>query len=158
MAVGRGCAVSLYMETTQISAEKTASELSLLLVQSGARQIAQEYTDKKVTGLRWVLAVGGTDQVFAMPVRSEPVFRLLQLNRAPSNREKKKAEDRAQAERVAWRQLLRWTQAQLALIETGMVAAEEVFLPYRITPSGQTLYQVIQVNGLKLLGPAGGAA
>ena len=30
----------------------------------------------------------------------------------------------------AWRIILRWTQAQMALIETGMVSAAEVFHPY----------------------------
>jgi hypothetical protein len=58
---------------------------------------------------------------------------------------------REQAERVAWRQLLRWAQAQLAMIETGMAAAEEVFLPYLQEPSGRTVYEVFAESRFKAL-------
>jgi hypothetical protein len=56
------------------------------------------------------------------------------------------AELQQQAERIAWRQILRWLQAQLALIETGMVDAPEVFFPYALTQTKDgapiTLYQL----------------
>jgi hypothetical protein len=35
-----------------------------------------------------------------------------------------------QAYRVAWRNILDWVQAQMALLEIGMAKIEEVFLPY----------------------------
>jgi hypothetical protein len=45
---------------------------------------------------------------------------------------------------VAWRQILRWVQAQMALVETKMVKVEEVFLPYIQGPGGQTVYELYQ--------------
>lgn len=45
--------------------------------------------------------------------------------------------------RVAWRQILRWVEAQLALIETGMAKAQEVFLPYAIV-GNQSMYQMVE--------------
>jgi hypothetical protein len=73
-----------------------------------------------------------------MPVRVEPILKIL------GNRE--------QAERVAWRQLLRWVQAQNAMIETGMVQAVEVYLPYMVIhASGQTLFQRMNDSQFKML-------
>ncbi len=143
--------MSLYMETTKIPPEKTATEVTMLLVGAGASQIASDYgPDKKIRALRFVLRTNGQDLLFNLPARTEPVFLYLQKQRAPSNRSKKEQEDRIQAERVAWRQLLRWVQAQLAMIETGMVDAAEVFLPY-MERNGRTLYQSFLDHGLKAL-------
>ena len=47
---------------------------------------------------------------------------------------------REQAERVAWRILKDWVEAQMALIDIEMARFEEVFLPYIQTNNGQTVY------------------
>ena len=84
------------------------------------------------------MKVNGSDVLFDMPVRIEPIAKLIR--------------DRAQAERVAWRQLLRWVQAQNAMIETGMVQAVEVYLPYVVVhSSGQTLFQRMNESQFKML-------
>jgi hypothetical protein len=47
---------------------------------------------------------------------------------------------------VAWRQILRWVEAQLALIDTGMVQPQEVFLSYAIVNQGegdQSMYEAV---------------
>lgn len=140
--------MSLYMETTKISAEKTAMEIGALLSASGAIAILTEFNkDRKIRGLAFKLNVKGAEVPFSLPARIEPVFRSLQRQRSPMWRSKKEAEDKVQAERVAWRQLLRWIQAQLAMIDTGMVVAEEVFLPYVQTAPGQTLFERLTLNG-----------
>lgn len=59
--------------------------------------------------------------------------------------------DRQQAERVAWRQLLRWVQAQLAMIECGMTEASEVFFPYMQMLSGNTIYELFKASEFKQL-------
>jgi hypothetical protein len=58
-----------------------------------------------------------------------------------------------QAERVAWRQLLRWVQAQLAMIDTGMVRTEEVFMPYIVVnaATNQTLFERMVETQFKML-------
>lgn len=147
---------TLYMETTEIAASKTAAEISSLVVRAGAREIALEYGPaRQLMGLRFVLLVQQMPVSFALPVRVEPVFRILNGRRkSPSDY---KVRDTAQAERVAWRQLLRWVQAQLAMIDTGMVQAHEVFLPYLIhAGTNQTLFEFFSGEGLKQL-TAGGS-
>ena len=57
---------------------------------------------------------------------------------------------RQQATRVAWRILKDWIEAQLALLDTGMVELEEIFLPYMLQ-GDQTLYQALQAGNFKAL-------
>ena len=43
----------------------------------------------------------------------------------------------------------------MSLLETEMVKMQEIFLPYVITPGGQTIYEVMAGKGF-LLGPGEG--
>lgn len=148
---------TLFMETTQVPPEKTAGEIMGVLVKANARQIAVEYdAERKLSGMSFVIVINGNPLPFRLPARIEPVFRALNDRRPKEswyrgNREEKAEVDRQQAERVAWRQLLRWVQAQLAMIETGMVASEEVFLPYLQNENGQTVYQLFAETKFKML-------
>jgi hypothetical protein len=85
------------------------------------------------------------------------VFKLFIKRREDNGRwldDENKQRLQVKAERVAWRQLLRWTQAQIAMIETGMVEAAEVFLPYMFnTQKSQTLFQTMMESQLKMLPP-----
>ena len=56
-----------------------------------------------------------------------------------------------QAKRIAWRQILRWVEAQLALVETGMVKIQEVFIPYMLMDKGKTLYEKLEETQFKML-------
>jgi hypothetical protein len=137
------------METTTIDATRTAAEIVSELVSAGATSINTDYKDGAICGLRWVMKVHGTDVVFDMPVRVDPVFNLFQKRR--SYPRQYATQDREQAVRVAWRQLLRWVQAQNAMIETGMVEAGEVYMPYMIDNSGQTFFKRLSESRFKLL-------
>ncbi len=140
--------MNLYMETTKIGVEKTVNEIGCLLAEAGARAILTEYDgNRKISSLSFKLQVGDRMLPFNLPARIKPVFTCLQKKRSPKYRDRKSKEDLAQAERVAWRQLLRWAQAQLALIDTGMVSADEVFLPYIQTGMNQTLYEKLLSSG-----------
>lgn len=144
---------TLYMETTTIDAQRSAGEVISELVRSGANQIATTYDQGRVVGLRWVMKVNGTDQLFEMPARVEPVFQIINGRRKYQwDRTNKAADDKLQAERVAWRQLLRWVQAQNSMIQTGMVKPEEVYVAYWISPgTGRTLFQHLSETQFKAL-------
>src|SRR5215831_942993 len=110
----------LFMGTTDVPAERTAGEIMRLLGKAGAKSIVMDYERGDVSGMRWKMAVDGRDAVFSMPVRVGPIFTVLQRQRPTAQRKLDNADrDHAQAVRVAWRQLLRWIQAQLAFAETG---------------------------------------
>ena len=149
---------TLFMETTQIPSLKTAGEITELLVRAGAAQIAMDYSGQKIVGLMFSVPVSGRVEPYCykLPVRVDPVFRLLNGRRPEShwkrgNRKEWADRDRDQAERVAWRQLLRWIQAQLAMIETGMAEILEVFLPYMQAQDGRTMFQLFHDHELKML-------
>jgi hypothetical protein len=146
----------LYMETTRISAERTAQEIVILLAEAGATAVLTEYgKDRKIRGLSFKLRVADREVPFSLPVRVEPVFRILQgpQRRSPKRKARLEQKDREQAERVAWRQLLRWIQAQLAMIDSGMVEAAEVFLPYVQVEPGRTLWERTIAGGQLALPP-----
>jgi|SRR5262245_11756924 len=148
--------MTMYMETTKISPERTASEITGLLVRAGARQLLMEY-DKagKLTGLKFILEVRGRPLPFALPARTDSVFQHLQNERKRTwARAENEARDRQQADRIAWRQLLRWVQAQIAMIEIGMVEPGEVFLPYVEVEPGVTAWQRAISGGQLALPPA----
>jgi hypothetical protein len=145
---------TLFMETTEVAPEKSASEITSCLIQGGARQIACDYDGSgKITGLRWVIRRGTVDLVFIMPARVDPVYNVLRKRASGFIDRDREARMRSQAERVAWRQLFRWTQAQLAMIQFGMAEPAEVFCAYIDAGAGQTLFQRMAASQFKALAP-----
>lgn len=141
---------TLYMESTEISAERSAGEITSALIRAGANQIATDYDSGRIKGLRWTMLIAGQNIVFSMPARVEPIFKIINGRRAyPFDYENK---DQLQAERVAWRQLLRWVQAQLAMIECGMTEAAEVFFPY-MQMGERTIFERFKEQEFKAIAP-----
>lgn len=139
----------LYMGSTEIEAIRTIGEIQSYLVRMGANQIATQFDDKtrEPTALYFTMTIRGNSIPFQLPARVDPVFKI--INGDGWGRDKSR--DLAQAKRVAWRQIYRWIQAQLALIETGMVAAEEVLMPYVQVGPNETLYQRAVSGGFQKL-------
>lgn len=141
----------LYMHSTEVEAIRTIGEIQSYLVRMGANQIMMKFDEKReVSALYFTLIIKGADIPFELPARIEPVYNILHAGRYLSQREA----DMAQAKRVAWRQIYRWIQAQLALIETGMVEAAEVLMPYVQVGPNETLYQRAVTGGFQKLLPA----
>lgn len=144
--------MALYMETTKIPADKTAGEISSLLAQAGASKVMTDYENREAVGLTFSINIEGRETPFKLPVRVEPIFRHIQRMKKPENRDRLAVQDMEQAKRVAWRQVLKWVQAQLAMIDTGMVQSHEVFMPYAmLNRSKKTLFETYQEQGLKAL-------
>jgi hypothetical protein len=64
--------------------------------------------------------------------------------------------DREQAERVAWRILKDWVEAQMAILESEMVQMDEIFLPYMVAKDGLTTYELYRENQLLIGAPDDG--
>lgn len=143
---------TLFMETTGIDAMKTVGEIHALLVAAGAVAIQNTYEAGRIVGLEWAMNFGPGQLRYKMPARVEPIFQILRKSHPAWSI----GPAREQAERVAWRQLLRWIQAQLAMAETGMVQPAEIFLPYMLHGrSGQTFFEYFQTHQLALPAPEG---
>ena len=132
---------TLFMQTTKIEAGKTIAEITALLVAHGAQGVIIEYEQQEVLAMSFRVIIRGVPLSFRMPCRWQPV-EILFKKRGVHQRDQ---EERArQAKRTAWRQVLRWAQAQPAMVEVGMVEIEEVFLPYLQDNRGKTLYGVLR--------------
>ena len=130
--------MNLLNETTAVPASRTIAEISQRLVEAGARQINQTYSAQgRVEGIDFCIEAFGTILAYRLPARADAVFQLLQKRR---KRARGLEEDRKQAERIAWRHILRWVEAQLALVQTCQAEAAQVFMPYRLLDAGRTLY------------------
>lgn len=144
--------MSLFMETTKIDAGKTVAEIQELLGAAGCSGVMTMYENNEVKSISFQIVFMNKNVAFCLPCRWEPIYNKLRL-RLKRPREGQLEGLEAQAKRVAWRQILRWVQAQLALVETDMVKIQEVFLPYvQVDMKGRTLYQQVEENGFKALG------
>jgi hypothetical protein len=135
--------MTLFMETTQVEDAKTVAEIQALLARQGASSVSVEYSNGNVDSVCFRLKVGDASIPFRLPCRYKAVENLLKKS---GKKVRRNDSIERWARRVAWRQILRWVEAQLALIETGMVKPQEVFLSYAIVNSGkgeQTMFEMI---------------
>lgn len=144
---------TLFMETTAVEAGRSASEIVAELVKAGATAINTDYDAGVIVGLRWVMKVRGLDQLFSMPVRIAPVESILLSRRKGYLSSDDKLRIHEQARRVAWRQLLRWIQAQMAMIQCGMAESGEVFFAYIQSAQGQSIFEAFAEQGMRMLPP-----
>lgn len=133
--------------TTGVAASRSIGQIQHLLVKAGARAIMSEYDDNGFTvGLAFQIETPYGFRGFTLPVNSDRVLAVLQRQRV-ENRFKSPEH----AEKVAWRILKDWVEAQLAIIETEMVTLDQVMLPYMQTNEG-TVYELVVKNQMALPG------
>lgn len=131
--------------TTTIDAFKTVSEIEYILMKHKAKSIMKNYDGESITGLSFLIDTGLQQVPVRLPVKIDECLEVLKKEKQNSPRSNIKA-NREQAERVAWRILKDWVEAQMALLDIEMVRFEEIFLPYIETANGQTVYQRLEQN------------
>lgn len=131
--------------TTQISAFKTVAEIQQILVKHGAKRIVQDYDENgTISAVCFLINTPLGEQGVRLPANVDAVDSVMQMQKVKGGRE--------QAERVAWRIVKDWVEAQMAILESQMVTIDEVFLPYIMNADGQTVYQLFQSKQLLLGG------
>ena len=141
--------------TSKVPVSRTIAQVQAKLVEHGARAVMLEYDDwGRTIALAFKVNMPNGDLPIRLPIDTAATLRVLQ--RQAENREiPGRYAEEAHAYRVAWRNIFHWVSAQLALLETEMVRLEQIFLPYVITPGGQTIYQVMAEKHFQL-GPGEG--
>ena len=133
--------------TTKVDVHTTLGAIQGQLVKHGARKILQDYDDGgHILSLSFMIDTPAGPRGIRLPANVDAVHAVLV-------RQKIKC-DREQAERVAWRIVKDWVEAQMAILESEMVQMDEIFLPYMIDGKGQTLFQAYRNNQLLLSGEA----
>ena len=131
--------------TTKVDVYATIGAVQGQLVKHGAKKIMQDYDDEgHITALSFMVETPTGPRGIRLPANVEAVHAVL-------SRQKVKC-DREQAERVAWRIVKDWVEAQMAILESEMVQMDEIFLPYMLSSSGQTVFEAYRKNQLALEG------
>ena len=128
--------------TTTVDSLKTVSEIEYILVKHNAKSIMKNYDGESIMGLSFLIDTGVQQIPVRLPVRVDECLEVLKKEKKNSPRNIKAT--REQAERVAWRILKDWVEAQMALLDIQMVRFEEIFLPYIETENGQTIYERLE--------------
>jgi len=140
----------LFMETTKIATAQTVGEIQRLLREYGASAIRTDYKDGEVVSVSFTIVLNGDQIPFRLPCRWEAIKSIFESRRRRrSGRGRPPTDLTAQAKRVAWRQILRWIEAQLALTETKMTKLHEVFMPYLLMDKGQTIFEKMESQNWK---------
>ena len=142
---------SLFMETTKIDPAQTVGEIQRLLGEYGASAIRMDYDNGEVSSVSFTIKIDDGDPIpFRLPCRWEAIKKAFESRRRRrDNRGRPPGDLTAQSKRVAWRQILRWVEAQLALTDTKMAKLHEVFMPYLIVDKGQTIFEKLESQNWK---------
>lgn len=148
--------------TSDIRIDRIFAALQQTLGQHGAKRISYDYGDDgRVQGVSFVISVEGRFIPVKLPARVDKAQAVLKRQWEEGvishKQGKEKTYGTEQAYRVAWRNILDWVQAQMALLEIEMARIEEVFLPYMVTQSGETFFEATQRSYFQL-GSGGDAA
>jgi hypothetical protein len=138
--------------TTSVPVSRTVAQVQAKLVEHGARAVMMKYDDRgRINALAFKVNLPDGELPIRLPIDAAATLKVLQKQHYNGEIPAKYASEE-HAYRVAWRIIKDWVEAQMSLLETEMVRMEEIFLPYVITRSGQTLYQVMAEKHF-LLGP-----
>lgn len=129
--------------TTKVDTYTTLGSIQGQLVKHGAKKIMQDYDDHgRIAALTFLIDTPAGMRGIRLPANVDKVHSVL-------HRQKIKC-DREQAERVAWRIVKDWVEAQMAILESEMVQMDEIFLPYMVNNNGQTFFEAYRNNQLML--------
>ena len=134
--------------TTSISAVASIMDIEKMLSAFNADMILKNYNGGKVEAIMFKYHTMG----YKLPANVEKAYTILkEENLLKGTPEQKKA----QAERVAWRNIRDWLDAQIAMIRIGQAEIEQVMLPYAYDGT-HSLYEKIKEQGglTKYLGSA----
>ena len=137
--------------TTTVDSFKTVSEIEYILMKHKAKSIMKNYEGESITGRSFLIDTGIQQIPVRLPVKVDECLKVLKKEKKENPRKQIK-DTRDQAERVAWRILKDWVEAQMALLDIEMVRFEEIFLPYIETGNGQTVYERLEEKQFLLEG------
>lgn len=129
--------------TTEVAAEKSIANIVSMLTMGGAEAVMLENTLGIVSAIQFRITRHGQQIGFRLPGEVDKCLAVLKgQKKVPRS-----WCGTGHARRVVWRCIHDWVRAQLALIEIGSARVEEVFLPYALTNTGETVGQRMMDQG-----------
>ena len=147
--------------TTEVPATRSIAEITRMLQEGGASAILLENNaDREISAVSFRMQTTFGETAFSLPANVGAVILALNAQiKAEGQRGrgyKRKipmslVNNKAQAERIAWRIVKDWLEAQLAIGQVGAAKLEQVMLPFAVDESGVTFYQRLVNRGGPLL-------
>jgi hypothetical protein len=125
--------------TTTIDPGKSAAECIAILARHGATAVAMTYDNGLPGGLSFQIPTAFGKRAYALPANVAGTHEVLKQANRKGQIPRSKA-TLEQAQRTCWRVVKVWLEAQLALIEAGLVDLPQVMLPFMIDEAGRTVY------------------
>lgn len=121
---------------TRVNYEQTVTEIQSRLRKAGAKKITFDYEMELPVNITFSYPVKDGQMFFSLPLRFNGVSKLMKAQGVSGGDD--------QALNIGWRIMKDWIISQLALIDAEMAELPEVFLPYAVTKTGETLYEQIK--------------
>lgn len=134
--------------STKIDAWKTCNEVQQILSKHKVTHFSIKNEGSFPIALSFCIEYKGMPLNFLLPCNYKGVLSCFKKDRKVP----RSSENEEQALRTAWRIVKDWVEAQLALIESEQATIEQIFLPYLMSESGETLSdKMLNGDGMKLL-------
>jgi hypothetical protein len=138
--------------TSAVPVERTIASIEQELVKIGVTQIVKSYDSEGLPmGIIFSIQIPTVGFFnFKIPARVEAAHDLLKT--IPMYKKKNKEWLKAQSRRTAWKIVLEWVAAQVAMVQLNNIDAMQMFLQFSYNPKTQeTLYDRISGNGFRML-------
>jgi hypothetical protein len=146
-------AQALLNYTTTVPARRTVGEIQATLADAGARSVLVDYLeDGRAAAVAFVLSTPLGRRSFRLPADVAAVAKVLarDADQVKAHVNRRQLASMEQAERVAWRILKDWLEAQLALVRVDLASLDQVMLPYMLGDDGRTVYDLYRDHQLAL--------
>lgn len=125
--------------STRVPVTNTLGKVTTALAKRGVQQISTTFGDDGTpAGLTFALHTDFGVRNFSLPVKIDGVLAHLKQDHSLTPSQKTPA----RAKMIAWRNAQDWLETQFALIDAGMAELDEVFMPWMIDITGNTMYQL----------------
>lgn len=133
--------------TTDVPAVRTVAEIEAMLIGFGADKIMKDYRgDGRVAAFVFKYQ----DRLYRLPSNTEKAAVCLQG--APGHSKRLSLQEaEARAERVTWRVIKDWLDAQISMMKIGQAEVEQVMLPY-MWDGKTSLYEKFKQRDFALTG------
>lgn len=133
--------------TTRQGADALVAQCQKILMDFGATGMAFHFGDNgRIEGFQFKINLNSNEHVISLPCDWKRTAQLL--------KEQKQFKNDSHAYRVALANLKDWLDAQMAILQTGMVEFPQIFLPYMTGQDGKTLYEMVRDNNYLLPAPS----
>lgn len=133
--------------TTKVPVVRSVALIQELLARAKAKSVMLDFDAMEPSAVSFCLIVDGMQIGFRLPCNWRGVLATMRKDSSISGR--LKCDE--QAKRVAWRTAHDWLRAQLAMVEVGSAALDQMMMSHAITLTGETLYERIKASKFELL-------